>query len=378
MPVLIAGSAARTCLGDGAATFAALLRETAGIGPLRCGDPARLNVTRGYHVAGGEQEQLRASRWLESCVAEALGRSGIDPARQRVIALVGTGLRELRSVELASLGQPAVATESLHFAAAVRRGAPGVGEVITLSNACSAGGHALAMAGDLLRLGDADAVIAAGADAMTESMLAMIGRVADTPTERIRPFDTTRTGVLLGEGAAAVVLVPGQADQAPMAVGRPLARLLGTGLSCDAHHETAPDAGGIERAMRDALARSGRAAGQVDLVVAHGTGTLLNDPVEAAAIRAILAGTGPGPLITAVKGAIGHTSGASPLHSLDVAIRCLATGQVPAITGLRRPLAEGRGLRLVSGRPVAASLRVAQVNAFGFGGVNAVTLLEAA
>jgi 3-oxoacyl-[acyl-carrier-protein] synthase II len=130
--------------------------------------------------------------------------------------------------------------------------------------------------------------------------------------------------------------------------------------------------------MHDALSSAGITPSDVDLVVAHGTGTELNDPAEATALQSVLAAGGPGPLVTAVKGAIGHTSGASPLHSLDVALRCLAGGQVPPVVGLREALPEAQGLRLVTGRAVAAAPKLAQVDAFGFGGVNAITLVEVA
>jgi 3-oxoacyl-[acyl-carrier-protein] synthase II len=375
--VLIAASASRSCLGDGEETFAALLEGAGGAGPLRFHDPVRLNVTRAYQIAEeivdeGEEERLfRASGWLSDCVAEALARSGVDAGRRRVVALVGTGLRELRAVERSAFEPIELGAERLHFAAAVRRAAPEVGRVLTLSNACSAGGHALALAQDLIELGEADAVVVAGVDALTESMLAMIGRVTDAPAARLSPFDADRSGTLLGEGAAAFVVVPEGAAE------RPLARLLGTGLSCDAGRETAPDREGIRRAVDDAFARAARRPGEVDLVVAHGTGTALNDALEAGLIRRLSAGA-PGPWITAIKGAIGHTSGASALASVDVAIRCLRSGRVPPIVGLGRPLAEAEGLRLVVGGPVEADLRLAQVDAFGFGGVNAVTLLEAA
>ena len=115
-------------------------------------------------------------------------------------------------------------------------------------------------------------------DEMTESMLAMIGRFALAPTTEIRPFDRDRRGVLLGEGAAALLLR--RDEPGPPAI----ARLLGTGLSCDAHHPTAPSGDGIARAMRDAFARIGRSPAEVDLVVAHGTGTALNDPAEASVL----------------------------------------------------------------------------------------------
>jgi 3-oxoacyl-[acyl-carrier-protein] synthase II len=371
--VLIAASVARTCLGDDRATFDALLRGASGVEDLRYFPSTALNVRRGYHLPwAGPERPLPASAWLAECVAEALARAGVDARHQRVTALVGSGLRELRAVERWATGGTRVRRQALHFTGALRQVAPRVEPVLTISNACSAGGCALALGQDLLELGDADAVVVAGTDAMTESMLAMIGRFHEEPTDQVRPFDVHRTGVLLGEGAAALVLVPegGCAD--------PVARLLGTGLSCDAWHETAPDRAGIRAAMVGALGRAGRAATGVDLVYAHGTGTGLNDPAEAAVLAEVFAGAVPGPLVTAVKGAVGHTSGASALTSVAMAVQSLRRGVAPPVVGLREPVPEGAGLRFVIGRPQPAALRLVQVNAFGFGGVNAVSLLESA
>ncbi|MBV9824053.1 MAG: beta-ketoacyl synthase [Actinobacteria bacterium] len=374
MPALIAASGIRTCLGDGAATFSALLRGENGVGPLRHGDPAALNVAAGYHVADPDPSRpFLASDLLAECVAEAAGQAGLAGSGLRVAVLVGTGLRELGAVERQVLdGAGTFDVERLHFAEAVRRVLPEAAEVITISNACSASGHALALAQDLVELDEFDAVLACGADTMTRSMLAMIGRVAPVPTEQVHPFDADRTGVLLGDGAAAVVVVP-ESWTRPV-----LGRLAATGLSCDAHHETAPDVGGIGRSMRDAFSRAGREPAAVDLVVAHGTGTALNDSAESEALRTVLLDAGADPLVTAVKGATGHTSGSASLVNLDVALRCLAGGTVPPIVGLRTVLAGGDGLRFVVGEPVELRPRLVQVNAFGFGGVNAVTLLEAA
>jgi 3-oxoacyl-[acyl-carrier-protein] synthase II len=371
--VLITASAIRTCLGDGEATFRGLLHGTSGLSELRYAEHVRPRVRYGYHIVeDGAESLFRASRWLTACVHEALKQSGLDGGKyRRIIALVGTGLRELRAVERAAVESLDFPTERLHFADAVRQASPHIREVITISNACSAGGHALALAQDMLELGEADAVLVAAADAMTESMLAMIGRFADAPTNHLRPFDVERAGVLLGDGAAALVVVPEGSSE------RSLARLLSVGLSCDATHETAPDPGGIRRAMKDALSRAGRTPAQVDLVIAHGTGTALNDPTEAELIRQFLDADVRRPLITAVKGALGHTSGSAALMSVDAAMRCLSTGWIPAIVGLRCPLDEGRGMGLVMGEPVEAHLHLAQINAFGFGGVNAVTLIEA-
>lgn len=383
MSALIAGSALRTCLGDGAATFAALLEGRDGAGPLRHGDSGRLRVAVGYHCEP-VPEGYAPSRWLAECALEALAATGVDPGRSRVACVVGTGLGELAQIERVGAGPVAsgpnlralegLSAHRMHFGDAIRAAIPGVRDVVTISNACSAGGHALALAQDMIELGEADAVIAAAADGMTESMLAMIGRVSDRPTERVRPFDAARTGALLGEGAAAVVVVPDTDRPRP-----PLARLLATGLSCDAHHETAPSPQGIGRAMRDALERAGRPTRDIGLVLAHGTGTALNDPAECAALREVLLAGGADPLVTGIKGAVGHMSGAAALASLDVALRCLASCLVPPIAGLDTPLPEADGLTLVRGEPAALPPgAVVQIDAFGFGGVNAVTLLEAA
>jgi 3-oxoacyl-[acyl-carrier-protein] synthase II len=372
MAALIAGSAIRTCLGTGEETFAGLLRGECGAGPLRFGDPASLNVFSGYHLGSDDPDvPFRAGRLLAECVGEAVRQAGLDPTRQRVVALIGTGLRELSAVENRALTGAPMPSARLHFGDVVRAALPGVREVITLSNACSAGGHALALAQDLVELGEADAVVVGGTDTMTRSMLAMIGRVGSTRTERVRPFDRDRDGVLLGEGAAALVVVPESWR------GDALGRVAATGIVCDAFHLTAPDFEGVCRSMREAFDRAGRDPSTVDLVLAHGTGTALNDPVECEALRKVVLGAGAEPLVTAVKGAIGHTSGAAALVNVDVALRCLAGGIVPPVVGLREVLDEGIGLRFVLDEPAPLAPGLIQVNAFGFGGVNAVTLLEA-
>jgi len=194
----------------------------------------------------------------------------------------------------------------------------------------------------------------------------MIGRVGDEPTTHVAPFDADRGGVLLGDGAVAVVIEPDGPDA--------LARIRSVGLSCDAFHETAPDRDGITAAMRDAHDRAGLTPSDVGLVLAHGTGTALNDPTEAAAITEVF-GTHTPP-VTGIKGAIGHTSGGAALMSLVVAIDALRAGTVPAVTGLVTPIDEAAGLEFVLGTAAPLAARVAQVDAFGFGGVNAVTMVE--
>lgn len=367
----IVGSAARTCLGDGEQTFTALVAGRTGVARLPFTDADAVNVDHGYPVpsGGGAEESYRAGGWLRDVVAEAMAAAGLDPDHGRVPVLVGTGLRELRAVERWAVDDEPVDLYRLHFATAVRQAGRAFGPVITLAGACSASGHALALAQDMVDSGYAEYVVAAGADAMTTSMLAMIGRVAAERTTLVRPFDAARTGVLLGEGAAAVVVSATRGRS-------PSAELLATGLSCDAHHETAPSQAGIVRAMRDAFARAGGSPAEVDLIVAHGTGTALNDAAESAAIGEVFGATPPS--VTGVKGAVGHTSGAAALVNVDVALRAMRSAVVPPVVGLRQPLDEGANLPFVRDGAQRRAVRTVQVNAFGFGGVNAVTLMRAA
>ncbi|UBI37599.1 MULTISPECIES: beta-ketoacyl-[acyl-carrier-protein] synthase family protein [Streptomyces] len=361
-----------SCLGDLDSTYEALLAGRGGVSELRYGAPDKLNVHYAYGIdePDGEDGLRLAGRWLARCVAGALRDAGVDPARRRVAVIVGTGLRELRAVEQWHGDGAPMRAARLHFDEAVRSVAPDVTEVHTIANACAASGYALGLAADLLELGEADAVVAAGCDAMTESMLAIIGRVTEHPSDAVRPFDADRRGVLLGEGAVAVVLErPGDISRPPLGV------LRGVGLKCDAFHETAPDRAGIVATIREAHERAGVDSGQVDLVLAHGTSTALNDPTEAAALLEVF---GPdGPPVTAIKGAVGHTSGGAALMSLLVALEAIRTGQVPPVVGLSTPIPEAAELRLVHGGPLASRPRVAQINAFGFGGVNAVAIVEA-
>ena len=359
---LLAQIVVRTCLGDGESTFRRMMAGAVGARPLDGIDPDLVNVGSGYQIAGTPAPS--ATDLLLQCLAPMAEHSeGPLPV------VIGTGLREVRPIERWALGESAVDAGCLDFARDVTAKLPNLWPVTTISNACSASGHALAIAQDMVDSGEAPAVVAAGVDVVAASMLAMIGRVSQTRTARVRPFDTDRTGVLLGDGAAVALVVPD--DWTGPVVGR----LLATGLSCDAFHETAPSEDGIVRAMQDAHRRGGRAAADVDLIVAHGTGTALNDPVELGAIAEVFGTADAGPLVTAGKGAVGHTSGAAALVSLDLAARTL-TGEVPAIAGLVRPIAGATGIRLVRSPLRDATVNLVQVNAFGFGGVNAVTLLE--
>ncbi|MFD8933925.1 beta-ketoacyl synthase N-terminal-like domain-containing protein [Streptomyces sp. NPDC059578] len=376
MSVLVTGAGAKASIGgDVDEVFDSLCAGRSGLAELRGFDAARYRTRHAYEIddrpPGRRDRPYRATDGLLSAVAEATSLAGLGGDLGDVPVLVGTGLRELRSAELAWRDGAAFGVDRLHFGTALRERFGAV-QSHTFSNACSASLHALALGADLIEAGESDTVVVAGVDTLTESMYGLLDRVHMEPPQRVQPFDRARKGVLMGEGAVAVVL---RREDGP-ATGS-LGRLRSVSMNCDAHHVTAPDPAGITEAVREAHDRAGVKPADIDLVMLHGTGTLLNDEAEAAAVATVFGEDVTRPLMTALKSMTGHTSGGSGLLSLIVALRAMATGRVPATLGLDEPVAEAGRFRFVRERDhQAPELTLAQVDAFGFGGVNTVAVVE--
>ena len=375
MSALITGIGAVSSVGaDRTATFDALCAGRSGLAPLRGFDPANYRARNAYEIddrtGPGTDHPLRSTRWLIDAVAEALADAGMDENLAGVPVLIGTTLRELRSVELNWCDAAPFDPAALHFGTALRRRFAAE-STYTVANACSASLYALGLGTDLLDLGEADTVVVAGADTLTESTYGMLDRVYREAPDSVRPFDRDRRGMLQGDGAAAVVL-----RRDPSAGAKPYARVAGVGFNCDAHHPSAPDARSIGRVMRDAHARAGVKPDDIDLVLLHGTGTPLNDEAEAVALTEVFAGVPLTPRMTAVKSMIGHTAGASGLHSLITAVQALGSGRVPPTLGLIDPMPEMADFRVAREPVIDHELSLAQIDSFGFGGLNAVAVVE--
>ena len=352
--------------------FDSLCRGVSGLAGLRGFDVRQFRARSAYEIDDrpepGRDVPGRATSILLEAIAQATRQAGVHDLAG-VPVLIGTGLRELRSLELWWRGTGELDVRGLHFGSALRERL-GADLTFTIANACSSSLYALALGADLITLGDADTVVVGSVDVLTETMHGLLERVHATPPDRVRPFDRNRTGVLMGDGASAVVLRRSPGDS-------PLARLLSVAVNCDAYHVTAPDPEGIATVTREAHRRAGIGAAEVDLLMLHGTGTLLNDEVEATAMASVFGPDIGAPLATAIKSMTGHTSGASGLTGAVVALSALRAGLVPPTLGLTAPVPEAEAFRFVRSRPAAEELRVAQVNAFGFGGVNAVAMMEA-
>lgn len=322
--------------------------------------------------ADGTDRPGRATAFLLDAVGQAAAAAGLGDDLGDVPVLVGTGLRELRSAELWWRDGTPLRPADLHFGPALRERF-GATDTHTFSNACSASLYALALGTDMLAAGTADTVVVAGADSITESMFGTADRVQSVPPDALRPFDVNRRGTVLGEGAAAVVL---RREQQPG--DTVLGRVVATGINCDAYHATAPDTASIATLMRDTHRAAGISPAELDLVMLHGTGTGANDVAEAQAISEVFGPDAKVPVMTAIKSMIGHTSGASGLHSLITALHAMRTSEVPPTATCRQVIPEAESFRIPLDGRERQEVRMAQVDAFGFGGINAVTIVAAA
>ena len=205
-------------------------------------------------------------------------------------------------------------------------------------------------------------------------MFGLLGRANPVIPEALRPFEKNRKGVIMGEGAAAVVLE--RQSHADARNAAPIVKVRGVGMSCDAYHETAPDIDGIKNAILDAHKRSNCSIDDIDLIMAHGTGTIANDMVEAQVLADLFESRTGNVAVSAIKSMTGHTSGASGLVGVVIAMEAMRTGKVPPTLGLEDVIESASCLNFVKDEPLEVEIRTAQINAFGFGGVNAVAILE--
>ena len=247
--------------------------------------------------------------------------------------------------------------------------------------ACATGAHAIGDAARMIRAGDADVMIAGGAEAPISPIgiagfnaaKALSTKYADTPERASRPWDTGRDGFVIAEGAGAVVLEAYEHARARGAEIR--AEVLGYGLSGDAYHITAPapDAEGGERAMRAALDRAGLPPSEVDYVNAHGTSTMA-DMMELGAVERVLGAQAERATMSSTKSAIGHLLGAAGAVEAIFCTLALRDQVAPPTLNLDAP--DGAPvIDLAPNAPRERAIGVAVSNSFGFGGTNASLVL---
>jgi len=244
--------------------------------------------------------------------------------------------------------------------------------------ACSTGAHAIGDAGRLIALGDADVMVAGGAESPV-SRIALAGFAAcralstgynETPQRASRPYDRDRDGFVMGEGAGAVVLE--EYEHAKHRGARIYAELIGYGLSGDAFHITAPaeDGDGALRCMQAALRRAGISPGEIDYINAHGTSTPLGDEIELKAVERLVGNAAGHITMSSTKSSIGHLLGAAGAVEAIFCLLAIRDQVVPPTINLDNP-SVNTVIDLVPHKPRKRSVNVALSNSFGFGGTNA-------
>jgi 3-oxoacyl-[acyl-carrier-protein] synthase II len=244
--------------------------------------------------------------------------------------------------------------------------------------ACSTGAHAIGDAGRLIALGDADVMVAGGAESPV-NRIAVAGFSAvkalstgfnDTPTKASRPYDKDRDGFVMGEGAGVVVLE--EYEHAKRRGAKIYAELTGYGLSGDAYHITAPapDGDGAFRCMSAAIKRAVVTAGEIDYINAHGTSTPLGDEIELGAVQRLVGNAGARISMSSTKSSIGHLLGAAGAVEAIFSILAIRDNVAPPTLNLDNPSVD-TPIDLVPHQARKREINTVLSNSFGFGGTNA-------
>ena len=241
----------------------------------------------------------------------------------------------------------------------------------TLATACSSAANAVIQGANMIRCGKADIVVVGGSECITKFHLNGFNSLMILDTKPCRPFDATRSGLNLGEGAAYLVLE--SAESAKRRGIAPQALLSGYGNACDAFHQTAssPDGEGAFRAMKEALALAGLQPSDIDYINAHGTGTPNNDVSESQAMMRLF---GEVPPVSSTKPFTGHTTSASGSIEAVFCILALQHGFLPVNLNWSQPMDDGV---VPVAKPEKKALKHVLCNAFGFGGNDSSLLLSA-
>jgi len=342
------------------------------------------------------KEQRKMDPFIQHAIAastQAVEDAGWTPAdehdRERTGVLIGSGIGGLPSIEAATMVlhekgprriSPFFIPSCLINLAAgqvsIRYGFKGPNHSVV--TACSTGAHAIGDAARLIMWGDADVMVAGGAEAAI-SRLGIAGFAAaralstnfnDQPTRASRPWDKDRDGFVMGEGAGIVVLE--DYEHAKQRGARIYAEFVGYGLSGDAYHITAPDPNGEGgyRAMRAALERAQMSPDDIDYINAHGTSTPLGDEIELGAVKRLFGHAAYKLSMSSTKSSIGHLLGAAGAVEAIFSILAVVHDVVPPTLNLESP-SEGCDIDLVPNEAKERPVRAALSNSFGFGGTNA-------
>jgi 3-oxoacyl-[acyl-carrier-protein] synthase II len=401
--------------GDVEGTWSRLVSGESGAGPITRFDASDMACKIACEVKRGDGTggTFNADTWMEhkdqrryddfiiyafAAAKQAVKDSGWEPKtdeeKNATGVLVGSGIGGLPSIEATSLllaekGPRRVSPFFIPGALinlasgiiSIEIGAKGPNHSVV--TACATGSHAIGDASRLIAFGDADVMIAGGAESAI-SRLGIAGFIAckalatkfnDTPARGSRPYDRDRDGFVMGEGAGVIVLE--ELEHAKARGARIYAEVIGYGMSGDAYHITAPaaDGDGAFRCMQAALRRAAIPAHELDYINAHGTSTPLGDEIELRAVERLLGNRPETTSMSSTKSSIGHLLGAAGAVEAIFSILAIRDNTVPPTINLENPSVE-TPLDLVPLKAKRREVNTVLSNSFGFGGTNASLIMR--
>ena len=411
--VVVTGLGLVTPLADGVEeSWKRILDGKSGAGPITGFDASNLVTQYACEVplGDGTDGTFDASKYMEpkeqrkvdtfilfgmAAAQQAVEDAGWTPedkeSLERTGVLIGSGIGGLNSIantavmmqekgprRVSPFFVPGALINLISGQVSIRYGFKGPNHSVV--TACSTGAHAIGDASRLIQYGDADVMIAGGAEAAIceigiagfNACKALSTKRGDEPQKASRPYDADRDGFVMGEGAGIVVLE--EYEHAKARGAKIYAEVLGYGLSGDAYHITAPseDGEGGERSMRNALRHAGKEPKDIDYINAHGTSTMA-DVIELGAVERMMGEHAGKVTMSSTKSATGHLLGAAGAIEAIFSILAIRDQVAPPTINLDNPAVE-TAIDLAPNKAVRREINVALSNSFGFGGTNASVL----
>ncbi|WGW03234.1 beta-ketoacyl-ACP synthase II [Tropicibacter oceani] len=408
--VVVTGLGLVTPLADGVEeTWKRLLAGQSGAGTIKKFDASHLATNYACEVKYGDgsdgtfnpdayldkKEQRKVDEFIlfgMAAAAQAVADSGWAPqddeARERTGVMIGSGIGGLNSIadtallikekgprRVSPFFIPGALINLISGNVSIKYGFKGPNHAVV--TACSTGAHAIGDAARLIKYGDADVMVAGGAEAAIgeigiagfNACKALSTKRGDDPTKASRPYDADRDGFVMGEGAGVVVLE--EYEHAKARGAKIYAEVCGYGLTGDAYHITAPSETGEggERSMRAALKDAGLEPSQIDYINAHGTSTMA-DTIELGAVERLLGDAAGTATMSSTKSATGHLLGAAGAIEAVFSILAIRDQVAPPTINLDNPAVE-TPLDLAPNAKRERAITYALSNSFGFGGTNA-------
>ncbi len=395
-------------------TWERLLAGQSGAGPITRFDASHLGTTYACEIPRGDgtdgtfnpddwmapKEQRKVDDFIlygMTAAVQAVEDAGWTPDDEeellRTGVMIGSGIGGLQSIAETAITLkergprrvspffiPGALTNLISGQVSIRYGFKGPNHAVV--TACSTGAHAIGDAARLIMLGDADVMLAGGAEAPIceigiagfNACKALSTKRADEPEKASRPYDADRDGFVMGEGAGVVVLE--EYEHAVARGAKIYAEVVGYGLSGDAYHITAPseDGNGGYRSMKAAMERAGLVPADIDYINAHGTSTMA-DTIELGAVERLMGDAAAGATMSSTKSSIGHLLGAAGAVEAIFCVLAIRDSVAPPTINLDNPAVQPK-LDLAPNKKRERVINVALSNSFGFGGTNASLVLK--